>query len=406
MDEKKNNAYQQNLATTLEYLYRHPQTSRTDIAKHTGMTPATVTALIKDLSKQNIVHETGVEFTETSGSGRRRKMITFTKQTKLLVGGLEINARGLYLSITDLFGDIISQADIPLEAFDPQMINETIINLIAQTTTELDPNNILGFGIAVPGHYRSATGKILTNNPLWQHFNLFEIKKAVPYKFILKNNIDCMALGEYLFDPQNSPTQFNFLHVGLGIYNSFFNQTQLGLSKNPYIGETGHMIVELNGQPCECGKKGCLQTYISEKWLLKRAKKLFTTSRNTVLHSLVTEADELTLQDLITAYELGDEYIRWQFEKGIDLLVIAISNTLLIHPADKLYLNSELLNYPEFQQQILAKVNEQLRFMPFERNVTLEVLPFDPFRGSLGACALACLAFFIKHKNITTQVIA
>ena len=86
--------------------------------------------------------------------------------------------------------------------------------------------------------------------------------------------------------------------------------------------------------------------------------------------------------------------------------MIAISNTLLIHPADKLYLNSELLNYPEFQQQILAKVNEQLRFMPFERNVTLEVLPFDPFRGSLGACALACLAFFIKHKNITTQVIA
>ena len=63
-----------------------------------------------------------------------------------------------------------------------------------------------------------------------------------------------------------------------------FSIKSLGvLNSNYYLGEIGHTVVDINGPKCECGKQGCLQTYISDSWLLKRARFLFDYSQNTTL---------------------------------------------------------------------------------------------------------------------------
>lgn len=62
----KQSAFLQNRATILEFLYRNPATSRTDIVNETGLTPATTTNIIKELSEQSLIYETGDEFSEFS----------------------------------------------------------------------------------------------------------------------------------------------------------------------------------------------------------------------------------------------------------------------------------------------------------------------------------------------------
>ena len=234
---------------------------------------------------------------------------------------------------------------------------------------------------------------------MWKDFNLFEIKKYFSFPFIVENNIECMALGEYLFNPLNTPDKFLFFHVGHGLFCSFFDSANLGIKANYYIGEIGHTVVDINGPKCECGKKGCLQTYISESWLIKNAKFFFENSTNTILSNLVKNSEEISLQTIIAAYKLGDSYFKRNIELGIELLGTSISNTLIMRDADKIFLNSELLSHKEFSSQIVDIVQSQMMFIPSKIDLNIEVTNFDNFRGSRGGCALASFAFFIKNLN-------
>lgn len=403
----KQSAFLQNRATILEFLYRNPATSRTDIVNETGLTPATTTNIIKELSEQSLIYETGDEFSEFSGSGRRRKTISITDNIPYVVGGIEINVLGIFLSLCDLQGKTLFETEILNEDYPISEINSTITNMI-KTAIEYVPleTKLLGFGLSIPGHYNKDSGSIITNNPIWEFFNLLNVIKDFNFPFIVKNNIDCMAIGQYLLNPHNTPDNFIFLHAGLGIYTSFFTKEKIGASKNPYIGEIGHTIVELNGQYCECGKKGCLQTYISDAWLIKHAQLLFKNSQLTVLKNLVKTEKDIHLDTLLTAYNLGDSALRQQIDKGVNLLATSIANLLLINPADKIYINSQLLNYQPFTHEVRDKIQDQLHFVPFTRNIEIEILPYNKHRGSIGACALAIVAFFIEHSNVLQDIIS
>lgn len=182
-----------------------------------------------------------------------------------------------------------------------------------------------------------------------------------------------MAIGEYLFNAQYTPENFLFFHVGAGMFCSFFQSKNLGFNSNYYLGEIGHTVVDINGPKCECGKQGCLQTYISDSWLLKRAHFLFNYSQNTTLKSLVSQA------------------------KNIDLAT-SISNSLIFQDPHKIYINSELLNYSSFKNQLVDSEKNNYHLYQLKKNF-IEVLHYNIYRGAKGAAALASLGFFIKHTG-------
>ena len=64
-------------------------------------------------------------------------------------------------------------------------------------------------------------------------------------------------------------------------------------------------IVKADGQPCECGKYGCLQTIASARWLLKYARLLYQNTTDTILKSMADSTEELTIQHITTAYSMG-----------------------------------------------------------------------------------------------------
>ncbi|MTV44508.1 ROK family protein, partial [Streptococcus pneumoniae] len=119
------------------------------------------------------------------------------------------------------------------------------------------------------------------------------------------------------------------------------------------------------------------------------AQLLFKNSQLTVLKSLVKTEKDIHLDTLLTAYNLGDSALRQQIDKGVNLLATSIANLLLINPADKIYINSQLLNYQPFTHEVRDKIQDQLHFVPFTRNIEIEILPYNKHRGSIGACALA-----------------
>ena len=398
MYKKDSEVYIQNVSSVLEFIYRNPETSRIEISNATGLTPAAITNIVSELISKEWISETGDEVSVINGSGRRRKVLTLNENAGYLLG-LEFNMNGIFISITDIIGNTIAKDYKKLDNYVIENLNDEIIYVIKNCIKNLDSSKILGAGIAVPAHFDIHTEKIISNNPIWNNFNLFKIKKDFDFPFVVENNIECMALGEYLFNPIGSPNKFLFLHVGHGLFCSFFDSNNLGINKNYYIGEIGHTVVDINGPKCECGKKGCLQTYISESWLLKNAKFFFENSTNTILHDLVKNQDEITLKTIIAAYKLGDSYFRKKIDLGLELLGTSIANILIMRDADKIFLNSELLSNDIFSNQIIDVVKSQMMFIPTKLDINIEIKNFNFYRGSKGACALASFAFFIKNIN-------
>lgn len=390
-------AVQKNTAKILEYLYRNKKTSRVEISQNTQLTPAAVTKIISSLKKAGLVEETGDSERVEKGGGRSRRLIQL-KQEAGLVLGIEANMKGIYLSVTDLSGQPVWQQSIPISGYKPEEINQVILDLIAKAQDSLGGKKILFGGLALAGHYDAKTGTIVSNNLRWKSFSLPEIQRNCSFPLCAKNNIECMALGEYLFNEMHTPENFIFLHVGPGLYASFFSSQKIGQEKDFYMGEIGHTIVELNGNQCECGKKGCLQTYISETWLLKRAMDLYRNSESTVLRSLASSPEELTIDSLAAADRLGDSYISSLIQEGISYLSIAAGNTIILHPTEKIYINSELLQKNGYGGQLIEQIRSQLQFVSNKKSMEIELVPFNPYRGSIGSAAKAIYDFLIQEN--------
>lgn len=398
MYKKQSDIYKNHVASVLEFIYRTGQTSRIEIANNTGLTPALMTSITADLMEKEEIMETGDEISGISGSGRKRKLLTLNAAAGYLLG-IEINMRGIFIALTDLVGTVIQCTSKPLSSYNVDNINEELVSQINICIEKIKVEKIYGAGIAIPGHFDYFKKTIISNNPLWSAFNLDEISNHFPFAFTVNNNVECMSLGEYLFHASNSPDKFLFYHIGHGLFCSFFNSSQLGIKENSYIGEIGHTVVDINGPVCECGKKGCLQTYISESWLIKTGQLLFDSSPNNILRSLVASENDITIETIIKAYELGDSYFTNKIDQGLKLLSTSIANTLIIQDSEKIYLNSKLFQHLSFKNQIISQIQEQLNFIPMKRNIDIEITEFDNFRGAKGAAALAAFTFFIKNSN-------
>mgnify|MGYP001113197851 FL=1 len=159
MHKKISDTYLQNTATVLEYLYRTPETSRIEISKQTGLTPAAITSIVGDLVERKAVIETGAEINGGTGSGRKRKVIQLNRQAGLLVG-IEINMKGIFATLTDMAGNCLSKAVVSIDDYAATKINETIVNLLQEVLQNQDERQVCGAGIAVPGHFDRQEQKI------------------------------------------------------------------------------------------------------------------------------------------------------------------------------------------------------------------------------------------------------
>lgn len=115
-----------------------------------------------------------------------------------------------------------------------------------------------------------------------------------------------MTIAERIFRFDSTDSNFIFFHVGRGMFCSHMYQGELYGKENILVGEVGHTIVHSDGELCECGKRGCLQTYASEAWIIKKSQILYDNSETTYLRQLTPSRDGLTIEITLKAYRLGD----------------------------------------------------------------------------------------------------
>jgi predicted NBD/HSP70 family sugar kinase len=245
----------QNLRLVLQCVLGEGSISRADIARTTGLTPATISHLVAELEGNGLVVELG---TGPSAGGKPPTLYGLNAGARSIVAidlsDSERVGSVLDLKATSAFRTTRSHHSLQGQAGIDQLI-ATIDELLEET-----PAPVLGIGIGTPGVIAD-NGTVVEASYLdWHDIPLGAIlseRYSLPVHII--NNSRAAALAEYSFGGHKAENLL-VVKIGNGIGAGVLLDGRVHGGEDSAAGEIGHVVVDPNGVPCYCGKSGCLET--------------------------------------------------------------------------------------------------------------------------------------------------
>ncbi|MDR1833980.1 MAG: ROK family transcriptional regulator [Propionibacteriaceae bacterium] len=253
---------QQNLALVIRTLYANPGLSRADLARLTGLTRVTISDLVAELIASGLLVETGAS-NEIRPGKRATRLQVATESRAILAVDLS--------GETTLSGAIYSLAGKQLDRVEsPVSKGEAALGEVKSLVRQLAKSAkapVLGVGVGTPG---TVEGSLVTAANLdWHFLDLAaELAQGSGLPVDVENDANLAALAEWRFAGGAADLIRVQLARGVGAGLLLDGVTITGSSGA--AGEIGHVVIEHNGEPCPCGKRGCLETWISVSALSKR----------------------------------------------------------------------------------------------------------------------------------------
>ncbi|MBG0567653.1 ROK family transcriptional regulator [Actinoplanes aureus] len=246
----------------------HP--SRAAIAAATGLTRATVSALVDDLIAGGLLTE--IDPPPRTGAGRPAAGLALTSAGPAGLG-LEINVDYLAACVVDLTG-AVRQRFVEHDDQRPAGAARSLTALgalaaRARLAAEADGLTVTGAALAVPGLVADGGLIRVAPNLGWQDVDAPALLRGVPeladLPVTVDNEANLAALGE-LRVTGGDPT---FLYVSgeIGIGAGLVLDGDLYRGVRGWSGEIGHLTVFPDGRLCRCGANGCLEQYAGQEFL-------------------------------------------------------------------------------------------------------------------------------------------
>ncbi|MEV0004026.1 ROK family protein [Micromonospora sp. NPDC050980] len=253
--------------------------SRAGLAAGTGLTRATVSAVVDDLIAGRLVAE--AEPAPRTGAGRPARGLVLAADGPAGLG-LEVNVDYLAACVVDLTGTVrhhlVRRAD--LRPVSPADALARLAGLAAEARAAAvrDGLTLAGAALAVPGLVGDGGLVRLAPNLGWRDVDvpdllagrpLVEAVDGVP-PLVVDNEANLAALGELYAGPAGPRS---FLHVTgeIGIGAGIVLDGALYRGARGWSGEIGHIPVQPQGRPCRCGGQGCLERYAGQEAILAAA---------------------------------------------------------------------------------------------------------------------------------------
>jgi glucokinase len=244
--------------------------------------------------------------------------------------GIDIGGTNTKFGLVSKSGEIFFRKSMPTNG--KQGAGKFFKTLCDAITNEFEPyknkHKIAGVGIGAPNaNYFSGKIEDPPNLP-WKTINVVrEIQKYISAPVFVTNDANATALGEMYFGAAKGMKNFIVITLGTGLGSGIVIDGKLVYGEDGFAGELGHTCVSADGRSCGCGKKGCLETYVSA-----------TGIKRTVFHLLARMADDSQLRDItyhnLTAKKIselaerGDVIAKEAFEYTGRILGISLANAV------------------------------------------------------------------------------
>ncbi len=284
---------------------------RTEIARLSGLSPATVSGIIADFVASGLVHEMG----EGESTGGRRPVLLRLNHGAGFVVGVKLMEHAVTSALTDLDANVLHYRVTPLPAADsgqvgPEIILPVIIQAIESTIAEsgVERQRVWGIGVGMAGVVDGEAG-VCRYSPFFGWRDV-EIARPIADHFglpvYLENDVNTLTIAEQWFGYGHGVDHFVVVTVGRGIGAGIVTNGQFYRGALGGAGELGHITLTVDGPPCDCGKRGCLEALASDPAVVRQAKAAIALGERTALAGV----ESLTLEAIVATAEAGDALAR------------------------------------------------------------------------------------------------
>lgn len=250
--------------------------------------------------------------------------------------GVDIGGTNIAVGILSESGEIIAHTSVKTLA---SLGEDSIISRCADAvlglikSTKINSDEIESVGVGSPGLIDSKSGRVISASNLgFKDTALAEkLGKYLPYKIYLENDANCAALAEAFVGAAKNKESSVTVTLGTGIGCGVVINGALYTGFNGLAGEIGHIIVSDGGEPCSCGRCGCLEAYASATALTRDAKRAAEKS------PLIAELAEKNVGEwaraAFEAAEQGDPVAKELIDRYVHFLSLGISSVVkLLQP--------------------------------------------------------------------------
>jgi predicted NBD/HSP70 family sugar kinase len=264
-----------NRALVWDSIYASRPVSRAQLAKMTSMSPTSITRIVGELAGFGLL----VEYPDTQNGVGRKATLLNINQNALFSFGIDVDVDTVQTCLLDL--DNQPRA-MRVRAIREKGTAEAVIEAAFESYREIlaDANigqdKVKAVGVSVAGTVDQVHGVVKASPQL--HWRDIDLRTPIESRFglpaVFENDVKAAIYEEYTRHGECRAENIAYLTIGSGIGAALMYGGQILRGGSNAAGEIGHITVQPGGEPCDCGRHGCLYTCLSEAFLLKKIRRL------------------------------------------------------------------------------------------------------------------------------------
>lgn len=375
-----------NRSAILNIIKAHGPIARADIARRTQISPAAVTHQTAALIEDGLIFEKQ----EGDSRGGRRPILLALNATGTYVIGVKLAETRATLALTDLNAEIVARHAIDLTARDPEQVSDQLAGAISELLNQsrIGRSRMLGVGVGLAGIIDSVNG-ICRLSPFngWREVPFADLLEArLDYPVYLDNDVNTLTLVEKLYGPGQHVNDLLVVTLGRGVGLGMVVNSQMYRGARGSGGEFGHTVIDPQGLTCQCGNRGCLETYVADPWLLRRAA--------------MNGLDAASVDDLLAAAAAGDPVARHVYEDAGQVLGQGIANLINLFNPSLIIISGEGVRAGAFVFPPMRAAIERHTFGQLSDDMALRIEPASDDAWARGAAGLVLNEVFEAQSRI------
>lgn len=383
----------------LQLIHAGKNYSRLDVARKTGSSPSSITAIIRSLIEKNLVAESSPI---SSLVGRKPIPLGVRGNAGYLVG-VDIGSYFTRIVVTDINGTIIHkhQTETRIPAGRKEVLRR-VFGLVHESidASQVPRGAILGMGIAHSGVIDTEKGLVISfprpgqmaewkNVPLQ---SLFEKEFKIPC--LLEDSVRTMATAEKVFGLGKDQSDFLFIEVGMGIGAAIFFEGKLYRGGGGKAGEFGHVTVDENGPLCSCGNNGCLESVASCAAIIDAVRIAMERGVDSKIRDLAGgDLNRISIEVVAQAASENDSLAFRILQDAASKIATALADLVnLLNPRLIIFGGALFRAAPHLLSDPLRRIIRQRALEKSANDAQLVVSPLGAEAGALGASRIIASA--------------
>ncbi|MCD9022770.1 ROK family transcriptional regulator [Cohnella silvisoli] len=372
----------QNRLTVFEIIKNQRPISRASIAKQTGMSATTVSRIVGELTEEGYIQESEQV---SAGLGRKSTLLGLVDGSVLSIG-IELDRHAISVGIVDLQGNIVCSEVYSRLSEDSstdtlERLGSIVLEMLERNA--IKRNRVVGIGVGLPGIVNIEKGIVVFSVQLgWKNVRLSErLKELTGFEVAVDNELKVKALAEHLKGAAIGSNRTALIGFGNGVGSALIIEGGIYRGEMNSAGEIGHTTIDPNGMLCECGKPGCLQTYINISSLLSEANKIRP------IH---------TIEELFDAYRVKEPWAVHLIDRALMYMSITVNNVVCMYNPDSVILSGELVDkFPEICSEVKELCSTRLVWEPLRESFSFHRSELNERGVVIGSGLLAQTRFFV-----------